>query len=195
MSRVFVVLSGLPGSGKTTLARPLSAELGLPLLDKDDILESLFESLGVSTPEERSRLSRASDRVLLDVARTSQGAVLSSFWRRESLSETSGTPTEWLRELPDASVVEVLCECPPRLAAARYAGRQRHPGHFDDHKRAAETAWQFEQLAAAGPLSIGPLLRVDTTRQVDVEVLARAVRESDVSRRRRPDSLSSHDIR
>jgi thymidylate kinase len=178
MGRVFVVLSGLPGSGKTTLARPLSAELGLPLLDKDDILESLFESLGVSTPEERRRLSGASDRVLLDLARTSQGAVLSSFWRRESLSKTAGTPTEWLRELPDASVVEVLCECPPRLAAARYEGRQRHPGHFDDHKTAAELEWQFEQLEAAGPLSIGPLLRVDTTRQVDVEALARAVRES-----------------
>ncbi len=178
VSRVFVVLSGLPGSRKTTVARPLSAALGLPLLDKDDILESLFEGLGVPTPEERSRLSRASDRVLSDLARTSQGAVLSSFWRRESLSETSGTPTEWLREVRDASVVEVLCECPPGLAAARYAARQRHPGHFDERKTAAELVGQFEQLAAAGPLSIGVLLRVDTTKQVDVEGLARAVRES-----------------
>jgi hypothetical protein len=33
--------------------------LGLPLIDKDDILEGLFGSLGAPTPEERSRLSRA----------------------------------------------------------------------------------------------------------------------------------------
>jgi len=148
------------------------------LLDKDDILESLFESLGVSTPDERGGLSRASDRVLQGVASTSRGAVLSSFWRRESLSQTSGTPTYWLRQLPDAVLVEVLCECPPRLAAERYAARKRHPGHFDDHKPAAELVWQFEQLAAAGPLGLGPLLRVDTRAEVDVEGLAQAVRRS-----------------
>lgn len=178
MTRVFAVLSGMPGSGKTTVARPLSATLGLPLLDKDDILESLFQSLGVSTPEERGRLSRASDRVLQDVATRSQGAVLSSFWRRESLSKTSGTPTQRLRELPDAVVVEVLCDCPPRLAAERYAGRQRHPGHFDDRKTAATLVSQFEQLSALSPLGLGPLLRVDTTGAVDVEGLAKAIRHA-----------------
>lgn len=171
-------MSGLPGSGKTTLARPLAAALSLPLLDKDDILESLFESLGVSTPEERSRLSRASDRVLQDAAAKSQGAVLSSFWRRESLSKTAGTPTEWLRELSDAAVVEVLCECPPRLAAERYAGRSRHPSHLDYHKTADELVWQFEQLDALGPLRLGPLLRADTTDAVDVEALAQAIRRA-----------------
>jgi hypothetical protein len=152
--------------------------LGLPLLDKDDILESLLESLGVSTPEERSRLSRASDRLLQSLALSSQGAVLSSFWRRESLSTTSGTPTDWLRDASDAAVVEVLCECPPRAAADRYAARRRHPGHFDDRKTPTELVQQFERLASAGPLGIGPLLRVDTTTKVDVEALAHAVRRS-----------------
>ena len=38
----FVVVSGLPASGKTTLAKSLALALGLRLLDKDDILESLF---------------------------------------------------------------------------------------------------------------------------------------------------------
>ena len=66
--RLVVVVSGLPGSGKTTLARPLARVLGLPLLDKDDVLESLFDSLGCSTPQERQRLSRAADVVLLRVA-------------------------------------------------------------------------------------------------------------------------------
>lgn len=178
VSRVFAVVSGLPGSGKTTVAKPLSVALGLPLLDKDDILEGLFATLGVPTPEARIRLSRASDRVLQDVASTSQGAVLASFWRRESLSRTSGTPTDWLLRLSDAAVVEVLCECPPRLAAERFATRLRHPGHFDDRKTVAELVAQFEQLAAAGPLGIGPLLQVSTTTSVDVEGLARDVRRS-----------------
>jgi len=176
--RVFVVVSGLPAGGKTTLGRPLSAALGLPLLDKDDILESLFDGLGVATPEERRRLSRAADQVLQDIAQASQGAVLSSFWRCDSLSDTSGTPTEWLRSMRDAALVEVWCECPPRLAVRRFMARRRHPGHFDEQRTAADLIRQLEQLAAAGPLGVGPLLRVDATTSVDLDRLAESVRRS-----------------
>ena len=41
-----VVVTGLPGSGKTTIAGPLAAELGWPLLGKDTIKEALFDALG-----------------------------------------------------------------------------------------------------------------------------------------------------
>ena len=45
----FVVVSGLPASGKSTLSRRLATALSLPMLDKDDILEGLFESLAPET--------------------------------------------------------------------------------------------------------------------------------------------------
>jgi len=38
----YVVLSGLPASGKSTLARALSQAFFLPLLDKDQFLEALL---------------------------------------------------------------------------------------------------------------------------------------------------------
>ena len=47
MHKPFVVISGLPGSGKTTLGRRLASVLDLPLIDKDDILDRLFESKGI----------------------------------------------------------------------------------------------------------------------------------------------------
>jgi shikimate kinase len=34
--RLFVVISGLPGSGKTTLGLRLASALGLQLIDKDE---------------------------------------------------------------------------------------------------------------------------------------------------------------
>jgi shikimate kinase len=38
MRKPFVVISGLPRSGKTTLGRRLAPALNLPFIDKDDIL-------------------------------------------------------------------------------------------------------------------------------------------------------------
>lgn len=38
--RWFVLVAGRPGSGKSTLAAALAAELGLPLLAKDEIKET-----------------------------------------------------------------------------------------------------------------------------------------------------------
>src|ERR1700754_1620515 len=60
MGQCFIVISGLPGSGKTTLGRHPALALGLPLLDKDAILERLFESKGVRDLEWRRALSRES---------------------------------------------------------------------------------------------------------------------------------------
>jgi shikimate kinase len=41
------VVSGLPGSGKSTIARRLGPLINLPVIDADDILERLVESKGV----------------------------------------------------------------------------------------------------------------------------------------------------
>ena len=70
MQRRFVVISGLPGSGKTTLAWQLASLLDLPVSDKDSILEDLFDSKGVGDAAWRRILSRESDRILQAQAST-----------------------------------------------------------------------------------------------------------------------------
>ena len=160
--RVFVVVSGLPGSGKTTAARQLATHLRLPLLDKDAILESLFDSLGVGDERWRARLSRASDEVLFRLADSSQGAVLDNWWRHD-------TAPARIRLL-GGRTVEVFCECDPDTATRRFAARVRHPGHLDAAIGAEELARRADYLRQhyRGALRLGgALLVLDMNETVD----------------------------
>jgi predicted kinase len=168
------VVSGLPASGKTTLAVKLAQALGLPLFDKDDILEALFEGVGPVDPAERQRLSRASDEVLARISAASQGAVIVSFWRHESAGGMSGTPVAWLKAL-SASLVEVHCVCSPEVAEQRFRARRRHPSHNDDAK-APGLAAKFRQLAELGPLGLGATIQAPTNGPSDLGGLVDEVR-------------------
>ena len=46
-----VVVAGPPGTGKTTLAAKIAEDFRLPLITKDGIKESLFDSLGTGDRE------------------------------------------------------------------------------------------------------------------------------------------------
>jgi Ni2+-binding GTPase involved in maturation of urease and hydrogenase len=45
-SGLLIVVSGLPASGKTTLARTLSDRLSLPVVERDRLAEVCFDALG-----------------------------------------------------------------------------------------------------------------------------------------------------
>jgi glucokinase len=171
----FVVVSGLPGSGKTTLSRQLASALALSLLDKDDILEGLFETLGIGDADWRQRLSRASDEILQRLARNSSGAVLTSFWRNPAISTDSGTLTDWITAT-SRCVVEVYCVCAPETAAARFVRRVRHPGHLDSPKSYEEVLSSLRALAAFGPHGLGEVLKVDTCNEVNLKTVVGEVK-------------------
>lgn len=162
-----IVVSGLPASGKSTVARALAAGLSLPLLDKDDFLEARFATSGTGDAPWRRRLSREADDDLRRKTQGLSGAVLASWWKHPRSPIDSGTPTEWLTALP-GRLVEVHCRCSPICAAERFLSRQRHPGHLDDRWTRAELLTSFAQQAALGPLGLDRLIEVHTEGAVDL---------------------------
>jgi energy-coupling factor transporter ATP-binding protein EcfA2 len=163
--RGFVVVSGPPASGKSTLAPALAGALDLPLLAKDVIKDALLDVLGAPDLPRSRELGTAAVHVLLAVARTAGCGVLESVWY--------GYVRGPLAALPGPKV-EVFCRCTPELLHARFTTRSasRGAGYLDRDRDAAEL-WNSEVSA---PVAGGwPVLEVDTTASVDVPALARRV--------------------
>jgi len=176
-----VIITGLPASGKTTVARELAQRLGFAFLDKDDFLEDLYDREGVTSWDDRKRLSRQSDDAFREAAQAADAAVLVSHWRPLNGTNESGTPSDWLVEDYEA-LVELCCQCPPDLAFGRFLSRSRHPGHLDQQRDTEDLAQRFASWATFFPLGVGRVLEVRTDTAVNFEAVTEDVRKA-LSRR------------
>ncbi len=162
--RTIVLVTGPPGAGKTTLAVPMATELGLPLIDKDTIKESLFEVLGTGDREWSRTLSRASFEVMLNLAHEIDAAVLVGNFSLEMAPSLSTL---------DPPPIEIFCRCPRDELVRRIKARGRHAGHLDD-----TTVREVRRgVPSDEPLRLGgPYLDVDTSRRVPIEPIVDWVR-------------------
>lgn len=63
-----IIIAGMPASGKSTYARKLSRAVGYPIIEKDNIKEELFDTLGFKCYAEKRQMDVAATAVLLRVA-------------------------------------------------------------------------------------------------------------------------------
>lgn len=161
-----ILINGLSGSGKTTLAGPLAVELGCAMLSKDQIKEALADAVGLDFPN----LGAIAMETVWSMAASCEGTlIIDSWWYRpRDLSHAK----RGLASLSYTSAVEIWCDCPGDLARERILTRPRHPVHPDALR--LETVWEH-WVATAGPLALTPVIRVDTSRPVDIPALARAL--------------------
>jgi hypothetical protein len=86
----------------------------------------------------------------------------------------SGTPTEWLGTI-SRTIVNVHCECAPRLASTRFVKRTRHPGHLDATQSSAEVLSSIQALPMHAYLGVGEPMVIDTANAVDPALLLQDV--------------------
>ncbi len=163
---VLIIVSGAPGTGKTTLARRIAATLRIPYLGKDLIKETLFDSLGTRDRAWSQKLGVASIALLFKMIEShlevgSSVVAESNFYVELDLPRFKQLQGRW-----KLKTVEVHCETARKVLYKRLEQRdqsgERHPGH--------ETTPLIKEIdrylddGAYGPLETGGgLIRVDTT--------------------------------
>jgi len=173
-----VVVTGIPASGKTTLAAALSAHLGWPLVSKDVVKEALFDSLGTGDLQWSQRLGRAGHVVMYSLAATIPKVILEAHFQR-------GVAEPELLAL-NRRIIQVYCRCPVDLAAYRYRKRiadpDRHAGHLPEHQCDQVIERWMNDVPTPLDLPNAPLVEVDTTGPVDIGAVATAIRSFVVDR-------------
>jgi predicted kinase len=196
MPPLFVVVSGKPGAGKTTLARRLSENdaLGLHVLARDAIKAGLVVTQGAETDEIRSTIVPRSFDLFFDTIEA---------WLRAGVSLIAEYGfSRWseprLRALvPLARTVVLHCDTSDAEAARRFIARERaNPLARPDVlealiERMERGAYDWR---ISDPLGVGaPLLRVDTTSGYvpDLSAIVAFCRGTPWSPRRRPGANGS----
>ncbi|ACQ81521.1 conserved hypothetical protein [Beutenbergia cavernae DSM 12333] len=169
MPDLLTLVNGLPGSGKTTLATALAPALNAALLSKDTVKDALVPVVPAAAAP--WTLGAASMEAIWTVASGTPGDVVVESWF--FASRDSGHVAAGLARVRPTAVVEVWCDVPADLAASRFLARSR-PDWYADQER-FDGDWA-DWADRAEPLDVGPVVRVDTSRAVDVARVADLVR-------------------
>jgi predicted kinase len=154
------VISGPPGSGKTTLAHALADRLGCPAICRDEIKEGMVRTLGRGpTPDDHDRLNR---RTL-----TTFFAVLETLVRAEVsvVAEAAYQDRLWrpglATLLPLARVLLVQCHVDAELARRRREDRLRADPRRAAHEDLARPV-TGDPVHFDWPRLAVPILNLDT---------------------------------
>ncbi|MBS1561554.1 MAG: AAA family ATPase [Bacteroidetes bacterium] len=127
---MIVLISGLPATGKTTLAQTISQQRAWPVLGKDMVKEELAAHIAVHDRLDSRRLGILAEEILLRVATVyaEQGlnCIIESTFRPEFIHDHLSR----LASLTALSVIVVQCERETMLA--RFVAREtRDRVHYD----------------------------------------------------------------
>ena len=165
MASGVVLVNGLPGSGKTTLAVALAATLGAQLLSKDAVKEAIAAILE-DPPMVGPLGAIAMNTVWALASAIPATVVIESWWFRPRDLQFAEAG---LGVVSAPRAVEIWCDVPGDLARSRYETRDR-PLMYEDARHLVDD-WP-EWVAQAQPLALTPVLRIDTSRPVDHAELA-----------------------
>ena len=169
---VLIALSGLPGTGKSYLARRLAERLPVAVLESDLLRRALFRNPSHAAAES-AYLFQAVHRLLEELLRDGIAVLLDA----TNLEEVHRERLHRSAHRAGVRLILVRVKAPPEVVAQRLEGRAQHK----DPQDRSDAGWEVYQRMrrTAEPVG-GTYLTVETSRDVApaVEKIVREVRRA-----------------
>jgi len=166
----FVVVSGLPGSGKSYFCRKLAERLPFPILESDNLRKVLCSTPDYS-PEESSRLFQACHRLIEELLRRGIPLIFDA----TNLVERHREELYRIADAVEAKLILVRVEAPPDVVRQRLNDRPSTAAREDR----SDADWKvYQKLKSSAQKIRRNHFAVDTSRDITpvVDKVAREAR-------------------
>ncbi|MFA5374780.1 MAG: ATP-binding protein [Dehalococcoidia bacterium] len=168
-SPALIVVSGLPGSGKSYFSRRLAERLPLPIIESDAMRQILSPKPSYS-PGESERLFRACHALIDDLLRKG----ISLIFDATNLIERHREQLYRIADSADAKLIIVRLEAPPELVRQRLERRQTEPDQNDK----SDADWKvYQKMTATAERIRRNHFAVDTSKDI-APAIEKIVREA-----------------
>ena len=175
-----IIITGLPGTGKTTLGKKLAEEFNLPFICKDSLKELLFDSLGWHDREWSKKVGGASYDLVYFITESFLKVGKSLIVETNFNPKFANEQFKKLKEKYDFTPIQIRCIADGKILLDRFTKRanstDRHPGHID-----SENLEEFKPMLLQGKIEAldigGELFDIDTSDfdKVDYDGLVKAI--------------------
>jgi adenylate kinase family enzyme len=131
---LMIIVTGASAAGKTTLSKGVANKFMLPLINKDEIKELLFDYLGTKGEEWAMKLGMTSFELLYmfteKLCQTAKTFIVEGNFENKYAAKTFSD----IKSKYNYKVLQLYCHAQPEVLYERYKMRDdsgdRHPGHI-----------------------------------------------------------------
>lgn len=163
---VLIIITGFPGTGKTTLGKKISQEFHIPFICKDDFKEILFDVLGCKDRDWSKKIGMVSYDILYHITEENLKAHKSLIIETNFDPKFANKKFLEFKEKYDFLPFQIRCIANGEILFERFKNRansiERHPGHVDN-----TNLEEWELLIKKGKIEAieigGNILDIETT--------------------------------
>lgn len=127
-----ILVTGIPASGKSTMARFLAEAFGLPVISKDRIKECMYDTIGFRSREEKVKLGIASMQIMYDLAEELMKSAR-PFILENNFENVSKEGLLTILEKYEYEAITVTLTGDYKIIYQRFLERNRDPGRHPGH--------------------------------------------------------------